>query len=71
MNGMMIKVLQIAVIAAWVIVNFITAYAMTAKKMKEKFVDGQCLVGRVCANAFYSVAWFLKAIKAAVLLTIA
>lgn len=68
---MMIKVLQIVVIAAWLIVNFVTAYAMTAKRMKEEFVDGQCLVGKICANAFYSVAWTLKAVKAAVLLTIA
>lgn len=68
---MMIKVLQIVVIAAWLIINFVTAYAMTAKKMKEEFVDGQCLVGKICANAFYAVAWALKGIRAAVLLMVA
>lgn len=51
--------------------NVLTANIMSAKHMKQEFVDGQCLVGKVCANIFYAPAWLLKGIKAVVVASIA
>lgn len=64
-------IIGIIVAIAYVVFNFITAKKMTAIEMKENFIDGQCVVGKIFANIFYSPAWLLKGIKAAVIATIA
>ena len=51
--------------------NFLTANIMSAKRMKQEFINGQCMVGKICANIFYAPAWILKGIKVIVLETIA
>lgn len=68
---MWIKVLEIIVICLYLAFNILTANLYTAKKMREKFIAGQCLVGKICANIFYAPAWLLKGIKAVVLAVIA
>lgn len=60
---MAVKIIVIAAIAAWALVNIITAKKMNAYKMKEEFIEGQCLVGCLFANFFYFPAWILKGIK--------
>ncbi len=39
-------------------------------EMKSRFIDGQCIVGRIAANAFYSFAWLVKVIKFIVVKTV-
>lgn len=64
-------VIGIILAIAYVVFNIITAKVMSAKQMKHEFIDGQCIVGKIFANLFYSPAWLLKAVKAVVVLTIA
>ena len=68
---MVLKVFIIVAIVAYVAVNAIVAKFQTAVEMKRDFIDGQCLVGKVCANIFYAPAWILKALRAVVLAIIA
>lgn len=50
-------------IALWAIINGYVAHTMSADEMRDEFITGQCNVGRIFANAFYSLAWLLKAVK--------
>lgn len=50
-------------VAFWVTVNGYVAHTMSADEMRNEFVTGQCNVGRIFANAFYSLAWLFKFIK--------
>lgn len=54
----------------WVAVNVITIKMMSASEMYRNFVDGQCFVGKVCANIFYAPAWFFKGLRSVVLYAI-
>lgn len=65
------SIIGIIVAIVYCIFNVTTAKKMSAMRMKQEFVDGQCLVGKIFANIFYAPAWFLKGIKAVVLATIA
>lgn len=61
----------VAIIALFVVVcNVYTAYHYSSKEMRKSFVEGQCLVGKISANAFYSLAWALKGLRFAVLSTV-
>lgn len=65
------NIIGIMVAIVYFIFNVMTAKKMSARRMKQEFVDGQCMVGKICANIFYAPAWFLKGVKAVVLATIA
>lgn len=55
-----LAIILIIIYSAW---NLLTAKLMNAKEMKRDFIDGQCLVGKICANIFYAPAWILKAVR--------
>lgn len=57
------KILFIALICLYIAINIVTAKIMDTKEMKEKFITGQCLVGKIAANIFYAPAWLLKVFK--------
>lgn len=57
------KILFIALVCLYAAINIVTAKVMNAKEMKEEFIIGQCLVGKIAANIFYAPAWMLKALK--------
>lgn len=57
------KILFIALVCLYAAINIVTAKVMSAKEMKEEFITGQCLVGKIAANIFYAPAWGLKALK--------
>jgi len=57
------KIMIIVVICLYVAFNFVTAKMMNASEMKEHFIDGQCVVGKIAANVFYIPAWVLKGLK--------
>lgn len=57
------KILFIALVCLYAAINIVTAKVMNAKEMKEEFITGQCLVGKIAANIFYVPAWLLKAMK--------
>ncbi len=57
------KIFIIAVICLYAAINIVTAKVKSAKEMKEEYIDGQCLVGKIAANIFYAPAWLLKALK--------
>lgn len=57
------NILIIAIICLYIAFNIVTSKLLTAKEMKSRFIDGQCIIGRIAANAFYSFAWLLKGIK--------
>ena len=57
------KILFIALVCLYAAINIVTSKVMSAKEMKEDFIDGQCLVGKIAANIFYAPAWLLKALK--------
>lgn len=64
------NILIIAIICLYVAFNIVTSKMLTAAEMKSRFIDGQCIVGRIAANAFYSFAWLLKGIKFIVVKTV-
>ena len=49
--------------AFWAFVNGYVAHTMSAAEMRDEFVTGQCTVGLIFANVFYSLAWLLKIVK--------
>lgn len=67
---MALKIILIVIAFIYVVFNLITAKLMNAKQMRHRFIDGQCIVGRVFANIFYAPAWLLKAIRFIVTATI-
>lgn len=57
-------------LTVYILINFATAKQMSARSMYSEFVEGQCVVGKICANIFYAPAWFLKGLRAFVLVMI-
>ena len=57
------KIFIIVVVCVYLAFDIVTAKMMTAKEMKEHFIDNQCIVGKIAANIFYAPAWFLKGLK--------
>ena len=49
--------------AFWAFVNGYVGHTMSAAEMRDEFVTGQCTVGLIFANVFYSLAWLLKIVK--------
>ncbi|MGN1316670.1 MAG: hypothetical protein ACI4VW_06340 [Acutalibacteraceae bacterium] len=64
------KILMIAIICLYIALNITTSKMLTAKEMKNRFIDGQCIIGKIAANIFYCVAWLLKGIKFVVMVTV-
>lgn len=64
------NILIIAVVCLYIAFNIVTSKLLTAKEMKSRFIDGQCIIGKIAANAFYSVAWLLKGVKFIVVNTV-
>lgn len=63
MNNVFWLIVFWLLVAFWVTANGYVAHTMSADEMCNEFVTGQCNVGRIFANAFYSLAWLLKFIK--------
>ena len=59
----MIKFFEITIICLYISFNLVVANTMTAIDMKREYIDGQCLIGRICTNLFYLPAWMLKIIR--------
>jgi lysylphosphatidylglycerol synthetase-like protein (DUF2156 family) len=57
-----IVILGIAVGVAWVVANFIVAFNYSLKTMVEDFWKEQTIMGKICANTFYSLAWVFLAL---------
>ena len=68
---MWVKLLLTLLFALWVSFNALTAHMCPAKRMKQDFIDGQCLVGKIFANIFYLPAWILKAVKILIIAMVA
>lgn len=64
------KIVEVTVLIVYVAINLITAKRMSAKHMHKEFIEGQCVVGKICANIFYAPAWLLKGVRVLVLATI-
>ncbi len=64
------KIVEVIVLIVYIAINLITAKRMSAKHMHDEFIEGQCMVGKICANIFYAPAWLLKGIRVLVLATI-
>lgn len=65
-----LTIIGIASALIWISANIYTAKKSNAKEMHQEFVNGQCLVGKIFTNIFYSLAWILKLIKCIVVMTI-
>ena len=65
-----IIILGIAVGVAWVVANLIVALNYSFKTMIECFWEEQTIMGKICANIFYSLAWVLLAIAIAVVVVL-
>lgn len=63
----MIKILLIIAGILYGALNVVTSKLLSAKEMKESYINGQCVVGKICANIFYAPAWFLKGLRCIVL----
>ena len=63
-------ILGIFAVLVWAAINIFTIKMMSAKQMRDEFIEGQCLVGKICANIFYAPAWFFKGLRFVVLCAI-
>ena len=63
-------ILGIFAVLVWAAINICTIKMMSAKQMRDEFIEGQCLVGKICANIFYAPAWFFKGLRFVVLVAI-
>ena len=68
---MLLKIILSALALFYLATNILTAKRMSARGMYNTFIDGQCLVGAICANIYYLPAWLLQALRRAVLAMIA
>ena len=63
-------IILVLTLVFYTVSNLAVANKMSVKQMRSELIEGQCTIGMVCANIFYSPAWFLKVLKAVVVLTI-
>lgn len=63
MSNVFLLIVFWLLVAFWVIANGYVAHTMSAADMHDEFVAGQCNVGCIFANVFYSLAWLLKVVK--------
>jgi hypothetical protein len=54
-----IVILGILCLVAWGIANLIVAFHYSIKSMVECFWKEQTIMGKICANVFYTPAWVL------------
>lgn len=64
---MIFKICVIAAVIFYGICNLVMAYRNTAHEMYDEIINGQCVVGMICANIFYLPAWVLKGLRITVL----
>lgn len=64
------NILIIVVLCVYLAINIVTSKMLTVKEMQHKFVDGQCIVGKIATNAFYSIAWLLKGLRFIIINTV-
>ena len=64
------RVLWIIALIIYAAFNLYVSKVYSMRQMKENFVDGQCVVGKVFTNMFYAPAWILKVFRALVLMLI-
>lgn len=64
------KYIVILIICAYTAINLVTSKMLNAKGMKARFIDRQCLVGKIFTNIFYLPAWILKGVRLIVGVTI-
>ena len=60
---MITKILLISIFIFYLLCNIVITKTMSAKEMYAEFVDGQCVIGKYCANIFYLPAWMLKFLR--------
>lgn len=65
-----LTILGIVSVVVWVFANLYTAKMYNAKEMRQEFINGQCLVGKIFANIFYAPAWLFKVVRLVVVATI-
>lgn len=63
---MLTKFLVGTALVLYIAVNIYTAVSYDPMEMYDRYVKGQCTVGRISAAVFYAPAWFLKVFKKAV-----
>lgn len=71
MQNLVVNIIILVIAFAVIVVNIFTALKFSARQMKEHFIDGNCIVGRVAAGIFYSLAWLIKGVKFIILYFIA
>lgn len=71
MSNLIITIVLAAIGVAYIAINVLTALKFSAREMKERFVDGNCIVGRIAAAIFYAPAWVIKGVKFIVLYFVA
>lgn len=71
MSNLIITIVLAAIGVAIITINIFTALKFSAKQMKEHFIDGNCIVGRIAAAIFYAPAWAIKGVKFIVLYFVA
>lgn len=64
------RVLWIIALIIYAAFNLYVSKVYSMRQMKENFVDGQCVVGKVFTNMFYAPAWILKVFRALVVMLI-
>jgi hypothetical protein len=55
-----IVILAFAVMCLWVCANVIVVFNYSLRTMANEFWVEQTWVGKICANAFYSLAWVIS-----------
>lgn len=53
----------ILIIGFVVFCNLYVAHTMTSEEMKCDLITEQGIIGTICANAFYALAWALKGVR--------
>lgn len=71
MQNLVVSIIIAVIAVAIITINIFTALKFSAKQMKEHFIDGNCIVGRIAAGIFYTPAWLIKAVKFIILYFIA
>jgi hypothetical protein len=71
MQNLVVSIIIAVIAVAIITVNIFTALKFSAKQMKEHFIDGNCIVGRIAAAIFYAPAWAIKGVKFIILYFVA
>ena len=64
------KIVEVIVLIVYIAINLITSKWRSARHMLDEFLEGQCMVGKICAKSFSAQSWLLKGIRVFVLATI-